>query len=230
MLKLNKEVPIEDLIGRQVNFWESKHRVIPGNIDFKPCITISKEPGSRAVPLAKNLAETLDWKIFDKEIVEYIATNANVRKEIVERFDERTRREMDNMMATLLDSHTLSHESYYKFLAKTILSIGRHGSSIILGRGANYILPSTQALKIKIVESMASRIQNLIHEGINRSQAEKLIKRQSQERKAFLGKFFGNMDDEIYSYDLIINISLMSVNTAQKIIQNAYAAKFEKEL
>ncbi len=230
MLKLNKEVPIEDLIGRQVNFWDTAHRDVTSAVDFKPCITISKEPGSRAILLAKELAQALDWKIFDKEIVEYIASNANVRKEIVEQFDERIRREMDNMMATLMDSHSLGHESYFKFLAKTILSIGRHGSSIILGRGANYILPSTQALKIKIVESTVHRIQNLIREGLNRAQAEKLIKRQTHQRKAFLEKFFGRMHDEVYAYDLIVNISFMSINSAQKIIRDAYKAKFDKEL
>lgn len=153
MLKISKEIPIENLISKQIKFLERVSRVKEKS-DAKreyPCITISREIGSRGAQLAMQLAERLGWQLFDKEIVDYIANNAKVRTGIVELFDGKARSELNSWILTMLDRHSLSSDKFFKHLVTTIMSIGQHGKAIILGRGANFILPDDRALKLRVI-------------------------------------------------------------------------------
>ena len=89
MLKVSKDIPLENLVSRQMKFWESvgKTKEKSDTPQVWPCITISREIGSQGAKLAMLLAERLGWQVFDKEIVDYIANHAKVRKNIVELFD-----------------------------------------------------------------------------------------------------------------------------------------------
>ncbi|MCZ6820492.1 MAG: cytidylate kinase family protein [Calditrichaeota bacterium] len=68
--------------------------------------------GSGGVELAERLAKRPGWKTFDKDLVEYIAENAHVRKSMVEMFDDRVQNEMDDWVVTLLDRFALGSYRY----------------------------------------------------------------------------------------------------------------------
>ena len=50
----------------------------------------------------------------------------------------------------LMDGGTLSPTDYLRNLTKVILSFGRHGKGVIVGRGAQYILDPKRTLRIRI--------------------------------------------------------------------------------
>lgn len=129
-----KEIPMEKLVSRQIKLWEMTYEQpkVQTSKMKQPCITIAKEMGSGGVELAQNLAKRLDWKLFDKNLVEYIARKAHVRNEMVAIFDEKTQNEIQNWVLTLLDSHALGSDKYYKHLVTVIRTIGEHGYAIIL--------------------------------------------------------------------------------------------------
>jgi len=227
MIRLNKQVPLEDILARQIHFWEStgkQRESIPGRL---PCIAFSRQPGCSDMALANELSKRLNWKIFDKEIVEYIAGNNNIRKEMVEIFDEKTRTEMDNLFQALVNSHALNQQSYAKYLAKTIIGIGKHGAAIILGRGANFILPDKNALKIRIVEEFDDRVQNLVNLSIDRENAIRQLNEETANQKAFLNRLFGIKSLEATAFDIVINLSKMTVDCAADIIVCALTHKFK---
>lgn len=228
MIKITKDLPVERILSRQMKLWESTYR--EGRIEDRPalpCITISREVGSLGRELAERLAERTSWQVFDKELVEYIAGHAHVRKEMVEIFDHKTQSELDTWIVTLLTRHALSSDKYFKHLVTTILSIGQHGHAIILGRGANFIIPDHRALKIKLVAPEPRRIQNVMQDQrINEEEALKFIKQADRERAAFMRRFFHQEQDLPTDYDLVLNSGKLPLEQITEIVMHALHAKF----
>lgn len=228
MFKINKQVPIEDLISRQISFWEtSQKKSIARQAGLYPNITISRDPGSRGAYLAQKISDQLNWKIYGREIVDFISNNTHVRKSLVELFDEKTRNEMDNLLSALMNSHAMSNEMYLKHLAKTIVSIGKHSNAIILGRGANFILPDNMALKIRIVEDLQDRIKNMTQGTGDIKETKRFIKKEENDRSSFITKFFAEKIDNPAHYDLTINLSKLDLPEATDVVIYALQKKYD---
>ena len=157
-----------------------------------------------------------------------IANNAKVRARMVESFDEKTQSQIDNWVLTLLDKHTLASDKYFKYLIQTILSLGKAGKAVIIGRGANYIMSSEHALKLKIIAPLETRIQNIVEKkGVSRQEAERIIDVVDRDRLAFNRRFFHKDGDEPLEYDLLINSGNMDLATAEAVVCEAVKHKFD---
>ncbi|KAA3610041.1 MAG: cytidylate kinase-like family protein [Calditrichaeota bacterium] len=226
MFKINKQVPIEDLLSRQMNLWQKSHKKSQAKkTGLYPNITISREVGSRSGELIERISARLKWKIYGKEIVDYISKNSKIRKNIVELFDEKTRNEMDTLLATLMDGRTMSNEMYLNHLAKTLVTLGKHSNAIIIGRGANFILSDNMAFKIRIVEDLKDRLRNLSHQE-PKPLSEKELKKEEAKRSSFIQRYFSEKIDNPANYDLVINLSKMDMATAEEIVICALQRKY----
>lgn len=234
MLKLSKEIPIESLVARQLSAWEHAHKHRsrhPGPEELLPCLTISRQAGSRGEQVARAIAARLGWQVFDREIIEYIAHNANVRKGLVEMFDEKTQSALNNWILTLLDHHALSTGRFIKHLVTTILSIAQHGKAVILGRGANFVIPDARALKIRLIEPLAQRIQYVQEaEKLSPADAERWIAEQEEERAKFIKFAFRKDASDPVHYDLVLNLANRQVEQAADIVVAALQTKFPQAL
>lgn len=229
MPKLKDEVRMEQIMSRQFRLWERSYDrgKISGEKRHVPCITISKEIGSQGVELGTRLSKRLDWELFDKNLVEYIADHAHVRKDMVELFDEKVQNEIHNWVFTLLDSYALGSDKYFKHLVTVIMSIGEHGRAIILGRGGNFILPPEKALRLKVVAPKEKRIETIAKDQkLNRKEAEKIVIKSDKERAAFVLRFFHRDIEEPQCYDMVINLGSLTLSAAEEIIMQALKAKF----
>lgn len=228
MFKINKQVPIENLITRQMTFWDTSKKQFPvKKIGVYPNLTISRQAGSNGTCLAQKISSRLSWKVYDQEIVEYISNNTHVHKNMVELFDEKTRREMDNLMATLMNSHTLNNEMYLRHLIKILVALGQHGCAIILGRGGNFILPDNMAFKVRFIENIDDRLKNLEEFDETQKWTLKTLKDNDHQQENYIHRFFGEKIDNPVHYDLVINLSKTDLKTAEEIIINGLASKFK---
>jgi len=228
MLKINSAVSIENILTKQIHKWETHPLKIRQMIDRSINITISRAPFSRGGQVADFLAGQLNWHVFDKEIVDYVAGNANLRREMIEQFDEKNRHEIGNMLAAFMDSHMIDNARYVKLLAEAVISIGRHGQSIILGRGANFILPSRIAFKVHIVDSIEHRLENFIHQFPNKN--IKHLKVLENERREFIKRHYSREIADPSHYDLVINLAHMDVPAAGKTILCGLIHKFDLDI
>ena len=230
MQKITDNIPVEKLLSRQVGRWEylSEQRKRTSPQSLMPCITISREIGSHGTELGKRICAALGWELYDRELVELIANNAKVRARMVESFDEKTQSQIDNWVLTLLDKHILASDKYFKYLLQTIISIGQAGRAVIIGRGANYILPSQKALKLKVIAPLKTRIQNIADKKkVSLQEAERIIEVVDRDRLAFNRRFFHRDGDEPLEYDLVLNSGNVDLNTAEAIVREAVTRKFD---
>ena len=195
-----------------------------------PCITVSQENGSSGRPIARLVAKKLKFKFFDKELIELIAKNSQVKKSLVHSLDEKTQGSIESIIDSFLGLRSFSEHTYIKSLAKVVLSICSKENAVILGRGGNFIVPQDQALRVRIIAPFKTRIKNSKkYEYPKLSEMdirEKLLKVHIQ-RKEFIRKYFHKNISNANYYDLVINTQRLSLDQSTEIIASAYKNKFD---
>ncbi|OGD54156.1 hypothetical protein A3J78_00660, partial [Candidatus Beckwithbacteria bacterium RBG_13_35_6] len=171
---------------------------------FYPCITVSRETGSGGRLIATLVAKKLKMKFYDKEFVELIAKSARKRKEVIETLDERSRGFVEGLINSLADSNSkLSESRYLRYLYQTILSLTEKNQAVILGRGANFIIPAEKALNVRIIAPLEVRIANTVkYEKKLPLKAREQIWRIHNARKDFIKRYFLKNISNANYYDL----------------------------
>lgn len=217
---------IEEMVGQQLKRSElARQRLAEsGKPCISPVITLSRRMGSGARIVARKLAEDLGWSLWDKELMDAIAEDANVSRKVAESFDEKTYSELELFARGALGDHEMSGFIYIRHLTKAVAVIAKLGNAIILGRGANFLLP--EALNVRIDASDEHRIQNMMsYEDLTREQAEIRLHESDKEREAFLIQTFGKERVRAYHYDLEIWMDKFSTDDAVRIIKTALQAR-----
>ncbi len=233
MKHISRDIPVDKLTFKQVSLWEVRKKLQQGTEkkEFKEpyergYVTISREAGSLGNYIAQRLAEKLGWQVFDRQIVDYIATTAHVRKSVIESFDEKKQDEIKTWVQAIIDSDTLSPDRYLGHLMSVIFAIAEHGRAIILGRGANFILDPQKGLRVKISAPLEMRIIQIMHEmQLTRKEAQRYLAEHDSQRLAYIRRYFHRDADDPLYYDLVINTEFMPLETVVDIIICALKSK-----
>lgn len=216
---------IEELVSEQIRRSElaRKRETKPGEAAAaKPVITISRRMGSGARIVARKLAEDLGWSLWDRDLIDAMAENADVSRRVVEVFDEHTVSEIEAFARSVLGDHEMGGFIFARHLARAVAAIAKLGNAIILGRGANILLP--KALNIRIDASEERRIRNMMsYENLSSAQAEARIRKSDRERPEFLLSTFGRERVEKARYDVTIWMDELRPEDAVEIIKTALA-------
>ena len=120
-------------------------------------VCISRETGSGAGTIGRMVGTRLDWKVFDHELLEAIASRMELAIDEVRAFDELAPSVVQDWILPLREEHYAPQEAYLDHLAKLVEAIGRAGDSIIIGRGAGFLLPREETLSVRIVAPLKAR-------------------------------------------------------------------------
>jgi cytidylate kinase len=216
---------IEELVSQQVRRSELARKI--ESETGKPCpnlvVAISRTMGSGARIVARKLAQELGWSLWDKELLDAIAENAEVSRHVVEAFDEKTISEIELIARSALGDYESGSFLYAKHLARAVAAVAKLGNAIILGRGANLLLPD--ALSVRIDASFEHRVKNMMtYENLTRQQAEAKLRASDKERREFLIRMFGKEKVDNARYDLTIWMDRFTTDDAVEIIKAAIRA------
>ena len=181
----------EKIIEEQVRRWqllraEEKSKAAP----HIPAITISREPGSGGQILAARLAETLGFDLFDQELIEHMAAG-HLNKRVLQTLDEANLNVLEHWISSLVDRRHLWPDEHLERMLKIIGTIGKHGKAVIVGRGANFILPAEEALRVRVIAPLEMRAGTVSEKlDVSTGEAKRHILRIEADRKAFIRKYF----------------------------------------
>jgi len=228
----NQHIKWDRLVGNQVVLWQVKQKLkeqrgqpkdSPWGQSF---ITISRTHGAGGDEIASEIGKILDWQVYDRELVEYIAETANVRQRVVESLDERKQSEVENWMQTLLSHQMLGTDKYLKHLVSVLLAIAEQGQSIIIGRGANFVLNSKRGIRVFITAPLQWRAEQLARKHhISQKEAKRIIQKVDGDRLAYIKRYFHSDANDPTAYDLVLNVMNMTRGCAARIIISALAQR-----
>ena len=79
----------------------------------------------------------------------------------VRAFDELAPSVVQDWILPLREEHYAPQEAYLDHLAKLVEAIGRAGESVIVGRGAGFLLPRESTLSVRIIAPLKARAARL---------------------------------------------------------------------
>jgi len=218
---------ISKLVEKQMRNWEitQQQRLEiekrGAEKEVEDFVTISRAVGSRGTEVARRLAQRLGWPLFDKEILQHMAGDDQVRARLYEEMDERDTSWLESVLRWLLKGE-FRKEDYFHRLSETVLAIARQGPAIFLGRGVDFILPQDRGLRVRFLAPEESRVreyarQNQCDEKVARGR----IARIEHERSEFIRRFFGKTKADPLRFDLILNLGRVSQDDAVELIVTA---------
>ena len=220
---------MDRMVQQQLDKWRKlldkhlKQGVKIENFQGGPIITISREPGSGGSEIARRLSRALNMDLIGGQIIQHVADSAKMSRKVIESLDEKEVSFRDTLLMSLFGESRPWPADYLKHLTRVIGTIGAFGNVIIVGRGANFILPQEKTFKVRIIAPLELRIKYIMDDsGYKRAEAEQYVVKRENNGKAFIRKYY-NVDvaDPKY-YDIIINTEKISIGQATESIISAF--------
>lgn len=196
---------------------------------MKYVITIGRQYGSGGREVGKKLAEKLNIKYYDKELLAIAAKKSGLNESFIQSNDEKATNSLLYSIVmgyTNLNKHnneSLSiKELAHKAQIEGILSAAEKDRCVIVGRCADYILKDSEnVFSVFISASDEFRINRVaVRENIDNDKAIIKIKKIDKERKNYYNLQANGLWGEAKNYDICINVSKAGINGAVEIISN----------
>lgn len=218
---------VEQMVDEQLAKWNGPVTKPKKKASAKagPVITIAREPGTGGTRIGQIVAGRLGMDLISGQIIQKVAQSVEMSERVVCTLDEKEVTKRDDWLTSLFESRHLWPDAYLHHLTKVISTIGRHGNAVILGRGANYILPPRETFRVRFIAPLDVRIANIMAlRGIPHGEAKKYVMTTDSDRTAFIRKYFHTDWADPYSYDLVLNMRMMTEEGAAEATQAAFLA------
>jgi cytidylate kinase len=189
-------------------------------------VTLSRDPGSGGKLVAQGIAEALDFDMFHQNVIHEMAESAQVSSRMLESLDEKGLSMLDDWISSVVFKKHLWPDEYLQHLLKVIGTIGKHGRAVMVGRGANFILPPETTFRLRIIAPREFRAQKVAQEfDIPVKDAERRILKTESDRQAFIRKYFHSEIADPDNYDMLINTATISLREAIEAVSGILKPK-----
>ena len=212
----------QQFIKEQVEKWKRLQADKERDTRQITVVTVSSEPGSGGQIVAREVARKLEFDLFEREIVKKIAQSVQISAAVIDTIEKDRLTGVEDFLASLVNDKYLWPGLYLQHLMKVIGVIGKHGRAVIVGRGANFIIPPAEALKLRIVAPLEIRIRNIAQAfDVSLPEAKKRVVNRESKRRAFIRQSFNANIADAHHYDLVINTCQLPIDRAVEIVCRA---------
>jgi cytidylate kinase len=217
---VTKENSIATFVKQQIRKWESAPAREAGKLQTRiPVITVSMQPGSGGSLIAEKIADRFGFDYFHRDIIKGIAKSAKIRATVIETLEKERLSGVEDFIASLYKDQYLYPGIYMEHLLKVVNTIANHGRAVIVGRGANFILPPDERFSLRVVAPLEIRIQNVARAyKVPVETARKRVVARESRRSAFVRKSYNADISDPENYDLIINTGRMNIEPAVEAV------------
>lgn len=196
-----------------------------------PVITLSREfgcEGNATAAALQNLLETdtRHWIVYSRGLHEQLASERDPLLELREMLDDHGRDAIEELVDHLFADKPTDYIRF-KTLAQNIQVLGALGHSIILGSaGALLMHDAANAFHVRIIGSEGFRTRRIAAAyGMTADEARDEIRRQNENRVAFVQKFMHGDIRDPHHYDLILNNDRFTADEMASLIIDAMKRK-----
>lgn len=194
-------------------------------------ITIGREFGSGGKEIGEKLAEALDVKCYDKELLAEAAKGSGFCQEIFQAHDERPTNSF--LYSLVMDTYSMGYYSnpyldmpldQRLFLAQfeAIKRIANEGPCVIVGRCADYALCNySNCISVFIHAPLEDRIERICKKKqISENAAKDLIIKTDKKRASYYNFYSNKKWGDASSYNLSINSSVLGIDKTVDLIRD----------
>ena len=225
----DEKIIMDRMVQGQVDKWRKlfdramKQGLKIENFKGGPVMTVSREAGAGGSDIARRLAKSLSLDLIGGQIIQHVADSAKMSRRVIESLDEREVTFRETLLSSLFGENRPWPGEFLHHLTRVIGTIGIFGNVIIVGRGANFVLPKERIFRVRIIAPMELRVKYFMEDrGYTKAEAEQFIVKKENNRKAFVRKYFNTDMADPAHYDLIINTEKISMAAATESIIVAF--------
>lgn len=188
-------------------------------------ITVSRELGAGGSEVARQVAETLGWRVVDNELVDQIAIRTGLspaevrdREERAPGFLERLIRMLTKAAPEMLTPAAervpeLEEAKLVKITEAVVEEIAREGRVVLVGRAAPAVLSRDRdAIHLKVVAPKAARVEAVMKRlGVKRDEATGEVELSDANRKRYHEQYYERDWNDASQYHLVLNTSALGI-------------------
>lgn len=210
---------------------EHEHELEVVKMSMRPFIAISRETGAAASEVALAVADELQWEVLDRDLLHRLAQEAHVSERQIAHLDETGSTWITGLINHWINSDSFNREQYLSRLRLLLLRATRLTSHVIVGRGAQFLLPRESGMAVRVIAPLRKRIERVMRKyQWPRSRAEAHIQATDSDRDSFVREFFHHDVSDPHLYDLVINMEFFDVDSAASLIVGQFQRRFPDSL
>ncbi len=216
---------------RQMQTWartrEIEDRSAAGAGPSRECramsyLAISREAGAGGSLVARAVGHELGWNVLDKDILARVANRYNLPLPMLELVDETVDNWVSGVFGSWIDHTIISHDRYFACLKRVLRASLAQEKLVLVGRGAQFLLPREKGLAVRIVAPEQYRLSQIAEQHhLTRREASRLIVEVDRRRQQFVRRYFHRDISDPHLYDLTINVENIGVGGAVRQIITA---------
>lgn len=191
-----------------------------------PIIALGRQFGSGGREIGKQLAERLNVRCYDRELITLAAQKAELREEL---FAGREEKAPNPWLFTgvyeggpQVRKGQPAEDILFEMQSQVILELARMGPCIIVGRCADAVLRAAgiSTVSLFICAPLEDRVRRRMEiESIRQKESENEVRKIDKQRKKYYDTYTGRNWGAPENYDFCINSSVMGIEgTAEQII------------
>ena len=191
-----------------------------------PIIALGRQFGSGGREIGKRLAEKMNIKCYDRELITLAAQKAELREELFAGKEEKAPNPW--LFTGIYEGGPQvrkgqpAEDILFEMQSQVILELAQAGPCIIVGRCADAVLRSAgiPATSLFICAPFEDRVRRRMEiESIGHREAEDAVRKIDKQRKKYYDTYTGRSWGAPENYDLCINSSVSGIEgTAEQII------------
>lgn len=192
-------------------------------------ITISREAYCGGDEFAKELAEKLGFKLYNREIIARASEKSGIHEDHFEFAEKKpTNSVLYSVVMGMYSSRgayvklddVFTDDKIYKVQAEIIRDMAKDGNCIFVGRCSDYILRNNEnCINIFLRGDMEDRIKNAMsQDGVTEAEAKKLVSRSDKKRRSYYNYYTNREWGNITNYDISLNLSKLTEEKAVEVI------------
>jgi len=203
--------------------WQRKQQTLPPNGSY---VVISREAGLPTDQIAHKVAADLGWQALECELLDELAEEYHTTRQLMEVMDEQPASWLEEILTCGVKSRQWSPQTFVHRVSKIIQLAGHHGQCVIVGRGAQYILPHENALFVRLIGSREYRAKSFAErDGISLEDSAKRNQVRDKQREDFIQQYFHCNVTDSHQYDLVVNVEQLGWETAAQLITSTCNSK-----
>ena len=191
-------------------------------------ITVSRQFGSGGRIIAKDVADKLGWKFYDREIIEKISEKSGLAKEFIEERGEYASAGQNLVYSAPAGFGGFStgqsvFDKLYVMQYNIIREIAEEGPCVIVGRCADYVLRDrTDCFHVFIYADMDFRIARSTNiYKVDAPNVERYLLDRDKKRKLYYKYNTDRVWGEVKNYDVCLKSSAIGLDTCAAMICDA---------
>ncbi|MFO0850260.1 MAG: cytidylate kinase-like family protein [Gemmataceae bacterium] len=187
-------------------------------------VTVSRQAGSRGGTIAEAVGQRLGWQVFTQEMLDFLALDPAGHAELSADLPATARLWAAGAAAQFVAGRSPSAE--VAAVARLVFTLAARGQSVLVGRGAGFLLPAESTVAVRVVAPTPRRVKYLAQRfRLTEPEAVAEVDARDRRRAAFLAELVDRDVADPVGYDLTLNSDRLGVDRCAELIVQTVRTK-----